>query len=53
MREKMQKEEEKLYVERQYKNLQEEVEEQREVIKQLRIKCKQADSEVKDLAHEH
>lgn len=49
----MQREEEKLYVEKQYLNLQEEVEEQRELIKQLRIKYKQASSEVKDLGHEH
>lgn len=40
-------------VEKHYKSLQEEVEEQREVIKQLRMKYKQATSEVKDIEHEH
>lgn len=40
MKEKQKKEEEMLMVEKQYKNLQEEVDEQREVIKTLRVKYK-------------
>jgi hypothetical protein len=42
LKEKMKKEEEMLNVEKNYKSLQEEVDEQREVIKQFRIKYKQA-----------
>ena len=40
MKEKQKKDEEMLMVEKQYKNLQEEVDEQREVIKTLRVKYK-------------
>ena len=53
MIEKQKKDEEMLMVEKQYKSLQEEVDEQRQVIKQLRVKYQQASSEVKDLEHEH
>jgi hypothetical protein len=53
LKEKMKKEEEMLTVTKNYKSLQEEVDEQREVIKQLRLKYKQATEEVKDLEHEH
>ena len=42
-----------LTVEKKYKSLQEEVDEQREVIKQLRLKYKETSQEVKDLEHEH
>lgn len=40
MKEKLKKEEEMLLVEKSYKNLQEEVDEQREVIEKLRLKYK-------------
>ena len=53
MKEKMKKQEEKLLVEKSYKNLQEEVDEQRKLIEKLRIKYQQATSEVKDIDKEH
>lgn len=53
MLDKKKKEEDLLLVEKSYKSLQEEVEEQRKVIDILRTKYKQASSEVKDIEHEH
>ena len=53
LKEKAQKEEEALLAEKKYSNLQEEVDEQRKIIKRLRKKYKEAVGEVKDLAREH
>jgi hypothetical protein len=50
---KKKKEDDLLLVEKSYKSLQEEVDEQRKVIDMLRTKYKQAASEVKDIESEH
>jgi len=47
------KEEEALLIEKKYGNLQEEVLEQRQLIKELRKKYNQAQQEIKDLQHEY
>jgi flagellin-specific chaperone FliS len=49
LEEKRKKEEEMLLVEKNYKNLQEEVDELRVIIRQLREKYKQAQIEIQDL----
>ena len=51
--EKIREKEEKLFYEQQYNNIQEEVEENREIIKELRQKYKGALEEIKDLEHEN
>ena len=53
MLEKLKKEDEVLMVEQNYKDLQEECEENRKVIKKLRAKYKAAVDEIKDLEQEH
>ena len=52
LREKLKKEEEMIMVERDYKSLQEEVDEQRKLIRVLRSKYKDAVEEIKDLSAE-
>lgn len=52
LKEKLRKEEEMIMVERDYKTLQEEVEEQRKLIRVLRNKYKDAVEEIKDLGAE-
>lgn len=47
------KEEQMLLVEKDYKSLQEEVDEQRQLMKILRTKYKEAVDEIKDLSNEH
>jgi hypothetical protein len=53
MMERRKKEEEVFLAEKNYKNLQEEVDDMRNVIKQLRFKYKQSLDEIKDLEHEN
>ena len=53
LREKRQKEEEVMLVEKKYSSLQEEVEDLRKVLKKLRKKYKNAKAEVEDLYREH
>ena len=49
----MKEKEEKLFYEKQYNDIQEEVEENREVIKELRKRYKGALNEIKDLEYEN
>jgi predicted glycosyltransferase len=51
--EKMRKEEEVLLVETNYQNLQEEVDDMRTLIKNFRVRYKQAVNEIRDLNEEH
>ena len=51
--EKMRKEEEVLLVETNYQNLQDEVDDMRKLIKNFRVRYKQAVSEISDLNEEH
>jgi kinesin family protein 3/17 len=51
--EKMRKEEEVLLVETNYQNLQEEVDDMRKLIKNFRVRYKQAVNEIRDLNEEH
>jgi len=53
LRQKEAKEEELLEAERKYTSMQEEVDEQRKIIKRLKKKLKDANSEIKDLDREH
>ena len=51
--EKLRKEEEVLLVETNYQNLQEEVDDMRKLIKNFRVRYKQAVNEIRDLNEEH
>ena len=51
--EKLRKEEEVLLVETNYQNLQDEVDDMRKLIKNFRVRYKQAVSEIRDLNEEH
>ena len=53
MEEQAKQKDEMLMVEHDFKNLQEEVEENRQVVRELRVKYKGALEEIQDLSNEH